>query len=1002
MENTTLTLKNIYRLLTRRDWPVFSDHVLKESARKGLTILSFYSQTVHSSWREGRYGRLIFPADGSRSRYASELMNRRDAFPYYKTYQKELLQNLTPQRFLLQIQSFQHFLSEKEYNQPAFESKIHTFLQLIGEQDPLLSVQALEYLTSNANAQGIPLLFLHSWLLSALWLHAVSGPQMDSDLMVLFRQQRSYQPDAQYRLFQRRETRENGLLTPEEPGSRDILPSGLFFGREQALFDLFEALQNQKKLLLFGAGGIGKSELLHQLRRLLLTAEPTPVIYEISYDSSLAESISRSLPDLPGITADEKFHTLLYHLRKDSAEKTVFLLDQAIYRAEELPLWKELLAAKAALLVSTRSCTDWSELPFTMYSLPPLTGEAACLVFRSHYKKPLSKEEKARLRAFLEEEAIGQPLILSVLGRAARYNEWSLDTLLSHLNKGPQHIRWQEGGIDEDLAKILRRLYPAGRLSPLKKSLVRHLALLPSGVYTAEDLAPLYPKRNILPALLELSQQGWLTGTENSFGLHPLIGESVLQSGLSEGDFTRLWKWLGRSLTSGNTQTSAALPPQRAAQWLLHAVPCTKGPVSSDLFDMILQAGEVLHQAEGGPVLYEKLKRLSLRCETIFLQQQARLQVLLCRGEAFDPETVKGFLDKSLNDLPALEEACFVILPKLAELDAYQDFCAEIADRLQRLDDRPATRLLVHEIRLSRALNQADMDQTLIQLQHMRDCYEQAADPSFAPLLQEVWINTVFLLYALRKHVEEADQLYEAYEAQRFVEATPSQQILKLRMQAAYADAHRAAHGAAYRADHRADHKAAFGAPREAADSSASLSVQYTRQMLELLEKTSGTDTRTYRITEYDLAMFLKKDGQTAEALRQFDALIEKGDDPKMNPDFYPLILLNAGVTYFQDGNPAKGEELIATAHDLAAQRQEPFSKAESAYWLARVEWEKAGHTNETSQGAAVWPTEAPKEQAFLEEAASFMLTNYGPEHEKCRYIAARLKELSQPTAPKE
>ena len=138
------------------------------------------------------------------------------------------------------------------------------------------------------------------------------------------------------------------------------------------------------------------------------------------------------------------------------------------------------------------------------------------------------------------------------------------------------------------------------------------------------------------------------------------------------------------------------------------------------------------------------------------------------------------------------------------------------------------------------------------------------------------------------------------------------------------------------------------------------------------------------------------------EALRQFDALIEKGDDPKMNPDFYPLILLNAGVTYFQDGNPAKGEELITTAHDLAAQRQEPFSKAESAYWLARVEWEKAGHTNETSQGAAVWPTEAPKEQAFLEEAASFMLTNYGPEHEKCRYIAARLKELSQPTAPKE
>ena len=77
MDSYSLTLKNIYRLLTSMDYPFYSDSVIPSSKRKGLTLMEFWKQLLLSRWKETTHGRIIWHTQGSRNRYPSELCNRK-------------------------------------------------------------------------------------------------------------------------------------------------------------------------------------------------------------------------------------------------------------------------------------------------------------------------------------------------------------------------------------------------------------------------------------------------------------------------------------------------------------------------------------------------------------------------------------------------------------------------------------------------------------------------------------------------------------------------------------------------------------------------------------------------------------------------------------------------------------------------------------------------------------------------------------------------------------
>ena len=112
--NVLLSLKNLYRLFTVKDYPVYSTGILGEKSKKGLTLVRFWDEYLLYEWKSTRHGKMIFRKDGSQNRYHSEFCNRKESFPLYHIYIEEVLEGLNAETFGSQILIFEKFLKEKK------------------------------------------------------------------------------------------------------------------------------------------------------------------------------------------------------------------------------------------------------------------------------------------------------------------------------------------------------------------------------------------------------------------------------------------------------------------------------------------------------------------------------------------------------------------------------------------------------------------------------------------------------------------------------------------------------------------------------------------------------------------------------------------------------------------------------------------------------------------------------------------------------------------------
>ena len=125
--NVLLSLKNLYRLFTVKDYPVYSTGILGEKSKKGLTLVRFWDEYLLYEWKSTRHGKMIFRKDGSQNRYHSEFCNRKESFPLYQVYLQEVLECLNAETFGSQILIFEKFLKEKNYNHSVFVQKMRKF-----------------------------------------------------------------------------------------------------------------------------------------------------------------------------------------------------------------------------------------------------------------------------------------------------------------------------------------------------------------------------------------------------------------------------------------------------------------------------------------------------------------------------------------------------------------------------------------------------------------------------------------------------------------------------------------------------------------------------------------------------------------------------------------------------------------------------------------------------------------------------------------------------------
>ncbi|MBS6194522.1 MAG: ATP-binding protein [Clostridiales bacterium] len=534
MDKMLISLKNIYRLLMIQDFPVYSEAVFSEKNRRGLTLVKFWQTYLAEDFYTGKYGKMIWRSEGKRNRHISSVINRTGTRPAYDHYEAECVGLLTPQVLKRQQQLFAEFLKKREFSKNAFIWKMKAYLNRL-EEEPYLDQDSALYLQNFYNNivengkdedSGIS---YSAWMLTMLTVFALAGSRMgilrDQTCLASFFPEtaEAEQLAGKRKKYLKFLTKQTGEL------SRKPLPSQHFFGRERELFELRQMVLTGGHYLISGMGGIGKTELLRQLLRLCAEENLCDTVALISYENSMAMSFVAAFGETGTTDLKRNFMEILGRIRLLKNKRVLILIDNMNHTAAKDQGLQELLDLPATILATSRV----REIPgFTTFEIKSLSADAGSLIFRDHYGKILTEENKEALSQILDLEGSRHPLTLRFLGRTAGYGNWSVKNLKDQFVKDSGQIFKEGKSVPVFLGQIYEHIYHLNHLSRKERQVLDIYTRLPYSPYSGSFLREFFmelteSETQVESRLRKLCWLGFLEESGKGFSMHPFIAECL-------------------------------------------------------------------------------------------------------------------------------------------------------------------------------------------------------------------------------------------------------------------------------------------------------------------------------------------------------------------------------------------------------------------------------------------------------------------------------------------
>ena len=179
-EETRLTLHTLYRVLTRRDFPVHSWRVFPASRTQGVTLLSFWYDFLKDALPEETDIAFLDPVQ-DRNRNASRLLNGSGSSHMMAEWFEALSARLDLPLLSRMTDAWMQLLQSWQYSPRALTMRLNAYLEGIRFEDtPAGNEQTVFFhgLRQDVNdaerlpgESPVPLLFLHGLTLSWLTLH---------------------------------------------------------------------------------------------------------------------------------------------------------------------------------------------------------------------------------------------------------------------------------------------------------------------------------------------------------------------------------------------------------------------------------------------------------------------------------------------------------------------------------------------------------------------------------------------------------------------------------------------------------------------------------------------------------------------------------------------------------------------------------------------------------------------------------------------------------------
>lgn len=533
MENATtyremLTPKNVYRFLTDNLPGLYPQGVIPAADRKGMTLVKFWSQVLEgvipAQWQTSLFG------GSQRSRRLSDLMNRTGGQPLPPRLEQEMNALLSGELLVRLSQRMQDFLRGVHYAPEALTRALPGFVKMMSENEEYWTLAHERVFRDLAAEEDVPRTFRDCLTLAWLALLAFYGTEMAGRALTDFCRGQEHSARALYLLSSHVTF---GRRVPLSMTGRNCELCRQGLSAEEYIIDegsclpqLEEAIRRGGKIAVTGMGGIGKTEMTRQALSALSGEELFSRLAWVQYDGSLTASFRAAFEGLDGVAEENVLQTVREQVEAPYQGRTLLLIDSIDVPPEADAGLRELEHWDCDVLVTTRFPLGEG---FRNIAVPLLSMASSRALFARHdpYVQDMGGEDALTQ---LLQRVEGHPLAIILLARLAKMKRWTMETLLTELDRvSPEGLRLS-GGKFSDIAQQIAQMVSTDALTDRERQVLAVFATFPAWTIPVRETLSLLrdfgTEDELTSALETAADYGLLTSTWRGYAMHPVLSES--------------------------------------------------------------------------------------------------------------------------------------------------------------------------------------------------------------------------------------------------------------------------------------------------------------------------------------------------------------------------------------------------------------------------------------------------------------------------------------------
>lgn len=561
MAQYNMTLRNLYRFLTAQDYPVPSRSVIRGKDKQGMTQTAFLQQICSSDFQQGPVGKMLWRSGEKRNRYFSALCNGVLTDKLFEQYTGELLENLSQQTIWNQSVRFADFLKAHDFQYDVFLRRIKATLLTFGESNPTedSSDIRLSFSRMIKSAENIigperdKCALVAGLFLTWLFLLSVTGPfcyrlrRIICEYMDQIEQIDRYVSDKQ-----NQGVSDSRLILVRKENQHSV--SGHFYGYDDELLDLRDAVALGEKILVTGIGGIGKTELVRRVAIECVANGTVQEVLFVHYVGSMRLSLRRlSL----GLQCDSKneMNDMLASLAQTVGPNGLLVIDNMDTISEADQKWLDRIASASYPVLITSRLSSLNG--FRVYRLNGITPLDGLHIIRDHLHRAITDDERLTALQLMQDPRFCHPQTAILIAGTVRNEHITFSGINQLLSSRKSMIPEFDEQRNTFFATLYGKLYNLNGLSAAEKEIVEFFTLLPYSGYSYEWLAENAPETDHLNTILEtLINSGFLTRKSGCYFMHPLVSQSLTRKKIQQKKLERLLRRVCKNIiaeeNSGN------------------------------------------------------------------------------------------------------------------------------------------------------------------------------------------------------------------------------------------------------------------------------------------------------------------------------------------------------------------------------------------------------------------------------------------------------------------